>query len=121
MPRGPRLRMIRWPKGESVVDIRDMGLGHIQRQPQGTLQECPAFLTNSLSMMFIPLDDDHKVIGIAAVGDGWFPLAILTNRNGPTVLDAAVPRPAILSGLLAQVVRVQVRIKLMEHDVGEER
>ena len=97
-----------------------MGLVHIQRQFQATFQKAPAFVTDGLGMCLVALDDDDKVVGVAAIGHSRFPLPALTNRNGATLLDAEVPRPAVLSGLVAQVFHLQPCIKLMEHDIGQE-
>lgn len=79
-------------KGESVIDMREMGFVHMQRQLQMPFPEGRAFLTDGLGMLLVLIDDDH--IGISAVSESRFLLAILANRNWPTVLDAEVPRPA---------------------------
>ncbi len=108
-------------KDEPVVDVSDMGLFHIQRQLQAVLQKATTFLADFLSMSLRPFNDDDKIIGIATIGNGRFPLPVLANRNGASLLNAEVPRPAILAGFPVQVFRLQPRIELMEHDVGEER
>ena len=106
---------------ESVVDVGNMGLVHIERQLEFTFQERPAFFADGLRVSLRSLDNDDKVIGISAVSNGWFPLPILANRNGPTLLDAEVQCPAILSSFRAQVPRLQPLIKLMEQDVRQKR
>src|SRR5450759_546729 len=118
-PLDPRLRMIRVPKkDEAVIDVSDMGFLHIQRQLEFAFQKGAAFLANGLGMGRRPLDTDDKVIGIAKIGYGRFPLAVLSNRNRTTLLNAEVPRPTVLPRFLVQVFRIQPAIKLMEHDVG---
>ena len=106
---------------EAIVDVGDMGPVHIQRQFQAVLQKGPAFLADGLGMCLGALDDDRKVVGITAVGNSGFPLPVLANRHGTPLLDAEVPRPAILAGLVVQVFRFQPGIELMEHDIGQER
>lgn len=108
-------------KDEPVVDVGDMGLLHIQRKLQATSQKGPAFLAYLRGVGLRPFDDDNKIIGIATVGNGRFPLPVLANRNGACLLNAEVPRPAILAGFPVQIFRLQPGIKLMEHDVGQER
>jgi len=108
-------------ENKPVIDVGDMGLVHIQRQFQAAFQKGPSFITDGLGMCFGALDDNDEVVGVTAVGDSRFPLPVLTNRNGATLLDAEVPCPAILSCLVTQVFRLQPRIKLMEHDIGQER
>ena len=98
-----------------------MGLFHIQRQLQTVFQKGPAFLADFLGMHLRPLDDDNEVIGIATIGNRRFPLPVLSNRDGAALLNAEVPCPAILAGFPVQVFRLQPRIKLVEHDVGQER
>ena len=77
-----------------------------------------AFFADGLRMGLGSLDDDDEVISISAVSNGRLPLAILSNRDGLSLLGAEVPCPAVLSGFLAQVFRFQPLIKLMEHDFG---
>jgi hypothetical protein len=77
-------------KDEPVVDMRNMGFIHIQRQPQIPFQECSTLLTDGLGMCLCPFDDDHKVISITTVGNSGLPLTILSNGNGPPFLDAEV-------------------------------
>lgn len=108
-------------KDEPVIDVGDMGLFHIQRQLQTVFQKGPAFLADFLGMNLRPLDDDDEVIGIATIGNRRFPLLVLSNRYGAALLNAEVPCPAILAGFPVQVFRLQPRIKLVEHDVGQER
>lgn len=106
---------------ETVVDVGDMGFVQIQRQLEVAFQKGPAFRADGLGMCLGACDDDDEVIGIAAIGDSGFPLAVLANRNGASLLDAEVPCSAILSCLLAQVSPLQPYIELMEHNVGQER
>ena len=47
-------------------------------------------------------------------------MTVLANRYGTSLLNAEVPCPAILAGFPVQVFSLQPRIKLMEHDVGQE-
>src|SRR5262245_39620153 len=108
-------------KDEAVIDVSDMGFVHIQRQLQLTFQKGPALLADGLGMGLRPFDDDDEVIGIATIGYGRFPLAVLSNRDRTTLLNAEVPRPTILPRFLVQVFRPQPAIKLMEHDVGLDR
>src|SRR6476646_7694557 len=98
-----------------------MGFLHIQRQLQLAFQKGTAFLADGLGMSLRPFDNDDEVIGIATIGHGWFPFAVLSNRDRTPLLNAEVPRPAILPRFLVQVFRLQPAIKLMEHDVGQER
>jgi hypothetical protein len=53
-------------KDEPIVDVGDMGFVHIQRQFQAAFQESAAFSADCFCMCLCPLDDDDKVIGIAA-------------------------------------------------------
>ena len=108
-------------KDEAVIDVGDMGLFHIQRQLQAVFQKGPAFLADFLSMDLRPFDDDDEVIGIATIGNCRFPLPVLSDRYGASLLNAKVPCPAILARFPVQVLRLQPRIKLVEHDVGQER
>ena len=108
-------------KDKPLIDEGDMGLFPIQRQPQAVFQKGPAFLTDFLGMDFRPLDEDAEVIGIATLGNCRVPLPVLANRNGTSLLNAEVPCPAILAGFPVQVFRLQPCIKLVEHDVGQER
>src|SRR5450631_261310 len=108
-------------KDEAVIDVGDMGFLHIQRQLQLAFQKGTALLADGLGMGLRPFDDDDEVIGIAAIGYSRFPLAVLSNRDRTTLLNAEVPRPTILPRFLVQVFRLQPAIKLMEHDVGQER
>lgn len=48
-------------------------------------------------------------------------MPVLSNRYGASLLNAEVPCLAILAGFPVQVFRLQPRIKLVEHDVGQER
>ena len=82
---------------EPVVDVRDMGLVHIQRQLQVAFQKGPAFLADGLGMCLGALDDDDEVVGVTAEGDSRFPLPVLANRDGASLLDTEVLGPAILS------------------------
>src|SRR6218665_1334449 len=108
-------------KDKPVIDVGDMGLFHIQRQLQAVFQKGPAFLADFFGMDLRPFDDDDEVIGIATIGNRRFPLPVLSNRYGASLLNAEVPCPAILTGFPIQVFRLQPCIKLMEHDVGQER
>lgn len=105
-------------KDKPIIDMGNMGLVHIQRQLQAAFQKGTAFFADFLSMGLCPFDDDNKIISIAAIGNGRFPLPVLTNRNGASLLYAKVPCPAILADFLIQVFRLQPCIKLMERDVG---
>ena len=106
---------------EPVIDVGDMGFVHIQRQFQAVFQKGPAFFADGFGMCLGAFDDDDKIIGITAVGDSRLPLPVLSNRDGAPLLDAEIPGPAVLAGFRAQVFRLQPRIELMEHDVGQER
>jgi hypothetical protein len=108
-------------KDEAIVDVGDMGFVHIQRQLQFTFQKGTAFLTDLFCLSLGSFYDHDKVVSVSAVGDGRLPLPVLTNRNGTALLDAEVPCPSILTRLVAEVFRLKPRIKLMEHDVGQER
>ncbi len=107
-------------EGELIVDMRDMGFLHTQLQLQVDFQERTAFFSNGLSLGFGSFDNDDKVIAISAVRHRRFPLSILSNRNRSRLKHAEVPGPAILTGFLVQVGRLQPLIKLIEHDIGQE-
>ena len=77
-------------KDEAVIDVSDMGFLHIQRQLELAFQKGAAFLANGLGMGLRPFDNDDKVIGIATIGYGRFPLAVLSNRNRTTLLNAGL-------------------------------
>src|SRR3546814_19538765 len=98
-----------------------MGLVHIQRQLQVAFQKGPAFLADGFGMCLGALDDADEVVGVTAVGDSRFPLPVLANRNGPSLLDTAVPCQAFLSRLVAQVYLLQPSIKLLAHAVSPKR
>lgn len=89
-------------KDKAVVDVGDMGLGHIQRQLQSAFQKGAACFTDFLCLSLGPFDDHDEVVSVSAVGDGRFPLPVLSNRNGAALLDAEVPGPSVLAGLVAQ-------------------
>ena len=108
-------------KGEPIVDKSNMGFIHIKQQLQGAFQKRSAFLTNGLSMWLVSRNDDANVISISTVSHRRHPLPLFTKGNGSLALDAVVPVPAILPGLVAQVFRLQPLIKLIEHDVRQER
>ncbi len=108
-------------KDEAIVDVSDMGLLHVQRQLQLAFQKRPAFLTDFLCLSLGSFYDHDKVVGVSAIGNGRFPLPVFANRDGAALLNAEVPCPAILAGLVAQIFRLQPHIKLVEHDVGQER
>ena len=91
---------------KAVIDVGDMGFVHIQRQLQLTFQKGPALLADGLGMGLRPFDDDDEVIGIATIGYGRFPLAVLSSRDRTTLLNAEVPRPTILPRFLVQVFRI---------------
>lgn len=104
-------------KDEAVIDVCDMSFLHVQRQLQLTFQKRPAFLTDFLCLSLGSFYDHDKVVGVSAIGNGRFPLPVLANRDGAALLNAEVPCPAILAGLVAQIFRLQPHIKLVEHDV----
>ena len=104
---------------EPVVDVCHMGFVHVQRQLEFAFQERSTFFADGLCLRLGSLDDDEKVIGVTAIGNRRFPLPILTDGNGPLLLDAVVPSPAILVRFLAQVLRLQPLIELVEHDIGQ--
>src|SRR5260370_9422295 len=83
-------------KDEAIIDVGDMGFLHIQRQLQLAFQKGTALLADGLSMGLRPFDDDDEVIGIATIGYSRFPLAVLSNRDRPTLFNAEVPRPPTL-------------------------
>ncbi|MBB4397172.1 hypothetical protein GGD62_006305 [Bradyrhizobium sp. ERR14] len=59
-----------------------------------------------------------KVVSVSAISNRRLPLPVLSNRDRAAKLDTEVPCPAVLASLVAQVFRLQPRIKLVEHDVG---
>ena len=120
VPFGPGLRMMRVPqKNETVIDMGDMGLVHIQSQLQFIFQKGAAFLPDGPGVGLVAFDDEHEVIGIAAISHRRFPLPVLPDSDGSPSGDAEVPSPAVLAGLFAQVFVLQPLIKLIEHDVGQ--
>ena len=77
-----------------------MGFLHIQRQLQLAFQKGTAFLADGLGMGLRPFDNDDEVIGITTIGYGRFPLAVLSNRDRTTLLNAEVPlRKNCLTGV----------------------
>ena len=102
-----------------VVDVCHMGFVHVQRQLEFAFQERSTFFADGRCLRLDSLDDDDEVIGVTSVGNRRFPLPILTDGNGPLLLDAEVPGPAILPRFLAQVLRLQPLIELVEHDIGQ--
>src|SRR5215471_12175196 len=102
-------------KDEAVIDVGDMGFLHIQHQFQLAFQKGAAFLADFLCLSFGPFYDHDKVVSVSAVSNRRLPLPVLSNRNRAAQLDAEVPCPAVLAGLVAQVFRLQPRIELMEH------
>ena len=107
---------------EPVVDVGDMGFLHIQRQLQAAFQKHPAFLADGLGMCLGPLDDDHEVIGIAAIGDSQ--VSIADSREPQWAGPCWMPKFHAQRSLRAFLLRYFASshsIKLMEHDVGQER
>ncbi len=72
-------------------------------------------------MSFASLHDHDKVVSIPAIRNCWFPLSVFSHRYRDGFLNTEVPCPTTLSGFLVQVFRFQPHIKLLEHDVGQER
>lgn len=108
-------------KDEAIIDVCDMGLLHVQRHLQLAFQKRPAFLTDFFRLSLASFYDHDKVVSVSAIGDGRLPLPVLANRDGAALLNAEVPCPTVLAGLVAQVFRLQPHIKLVEHNVGQER
>ena len=96
-------------------------LPHFQRQLQLAFQKRPALLTDFLCLSSGSFYDHDKVVSVSAIGSSLFPLPFPANRGGAALLDAGVPCPSVLPGIVAQVFRPQPHIKLVEHDVGQER
>ena len=87
-------------KDDAVIDVGYMGFLHIQRQLQLAFQKGTAFLADGLGMGLRPFDNDDEVIGITTIGYGRFPLAVLSNRDRTTLLNAEVPlRKNCLTGV----------------------
>ena len=104
-------------KDKPVIDVCDMGFDHIQRQFQLIFQEGTALLAYGLGMRLVALDDQDKIIGIAAVRHRRLPLPVLPHRDGAPLENAEIPGPTLLSGFPVEVLRLQPLVELMEHDV----
>src|SRR5690554_7807112 len=99
----------------------NLGFVHVQCQLESSFQHLPTFFPNRFGLGFGAFDDDHKVIDIAAVGDGWLPLPVLSDGCASADLDTVVPVPSILPGLFAEVAPIQVLIEFMQHDIRQQR
>jgi hypothetical protein len=91
---------------EAVIHMRDMGFLHIQREFQLVFKERSTRFAHSLGVLSSSFDNDHKIIRVPAVGDGRFPLPVLSHSNRTLFENCEVPCPPILAHLLAQVTDV---------------
>ena len=103
---------------EAVIHMRDMGLVHIQREFQLAFKKLPARFAHCFGVLASSFDHNHKIIRVPAIGDGRFPLPVLSHSNRTLFENCEVPRPPILSHFLAQVVILHPHIEFMQHDVG---
>lgn len=85
----------------AVIHVGDMGLFHIQREVERPFQKRPARFAYRLSMRTGSFHDHDEIIRIAAVGDAWFPLPVLSYSNRPLFENTEVPCPSVLTHLWA--------------------
>ena len=102
---------------EAVIDMSNMGLLHIQSELQFAFQKVTTLIAYGLSLSFSPFDNDNKVISITTVGNSRLPLPLCIDGRFAPKLDTVIPGPTTFARFLAEVVFIQILVKLIEHDI----
>src|ERR1700722_11959048 len=106
---------------EAIVDMRNMGFLHVQRQFELTFKETSACFSHCFRVRPGSFYDHHKIISVTAVRYCRYPLSVLPHGNRSPIGDTEVPHPPVLAHFLAEVVRLHPSIEFVQHDVGKQR